>query len=367
MRRFITVLPFLAVFSAFLYVANLVVYEALAVMFGITSAGALVALGVGLGVLSASLIGSTILGSYFYNFFTRWYYRAAAMWIGFFVYLFFASVIYGLVVMATGQLVAWVGLVLLGAAVLLSLYGFFNARRIVVKEVKVALPNLPSAWRGRRAVFISDLHLGQLHGPKFAQRVVAAVNALPHDIIFIGGDLYDGTGAPDLSELAAPLKQFKAALGTYFITGNHEEFGDSGKFIEAVRSAGIKNLIDEMTEVDGLQVIGVDYHNASKRDEFKKILTSLGIDKDRASILLKHEPKDLDVARDAGVSLQLSGHTHLGQMWPFGLLAQLIYKGFAYGLKPLGSLQVYTSSGVGTWGPPMRVGTQSEVVIFTFV
>jgi predicted MPP superfamily phosphohydrolase len=366
MKRFLSIAPFLLIFSALLFVCNWVVYAALAAMLGVSSAFWLLVLGVLLGVLSASLIASTILGSYFYNFFTRWYYRISAMWVGFFAYLFFASVIYGLVVLATGSRVPQIGMALVALAAAISAYGFVHARRILVTEVSVVLPNLPAAWAARRAVFISDIHLGQLHGPAFARRVVRAVNSVPHDIIFIGGDLYDGTGAPDIDELTAPLRGFKAALGTYFITGNHEEYGDSGRFLTAVRGAGITTLVDESVVVEGVQIIGVDYRHASTREGFATILAGLGIQKERPSILLKHEPKDLDIARDAGVSLQLSGHTHLGQMWPFGLLAQRMYKGFAYGLRPLGSLLIYTSSGVGTWGPPMRVGTRSEVVVITF-
>ena len=352
--------------SVFLYAANLVVYEALAVMFDINSTAVLIALGTVLGLFSASFVASTILGSYFYNWFTRWYYRISAMWMGFSVYLFFTSVLYGLVVMVSGQLVPHIGMALVVVAIGASVYGFMHAWRIVVKEVSVTLLNLPAAWQGRRAVWISDLHLGQLHGPRFAARVVQTVNALPHDIIFIGGDLYDGTGAPDIIELAAPLRNFKAPLGTYFVTGNHEEFGDSGKFLEAIRGTGIKTLIDEVVVVDGLQLIGVDYLNATDRSRFELTLKDLKLDRNKASVLLKHEPRDLDIACDAEVSLQISGHTHEGQMWPIGLLVQLVYKGFAYGLRRMDSLQVYTSSGTGTWGPPMRVGTDSEIVVFVF-
>lgn len=119
-------------------------------------------------------------------------------------------------------------------------------------------------------------------------------------------------------------------------------------------------------EIDGLQIIGVDYYNASDRKQFSEILSKLAIDSARPAILLKHEPKDIDVARDAGISLQISGHTHRGQLWPFEYMATLVYKGFSYGLKSLGTMQVYVSSGVGTWGPPMRVGTDGEIVVFKF-
>jgi predicted MPP superfamily phosphohydrolase len=163
----------------------------------------------------------------------------------------------------------------------------------------------------------------------------------------------------------APFKNMKAPQGVFFITGNHEEFGDSTAFINAVKSVGIRTLVDEKTEVDGVEIIGVDYHNASDKKQFAHILSKLAIDKAKPSILLKHEPKDIDVARDAGISLQISGHTHRGQLWPFEYMAKLVYKGFSYGLKSLGTTQVYVSSGVGTWGPPMRVGTDGEIVVFT--
>ncbi len=260
----------------------------------------------------------------------------------------------------------YVGKTLFIYALLVSTYGFFHARSIKVKHVEVALPNLPEVWHGRRALWISDLHLGQLHSPPFAKRIVKKVNAMPHHIIFIGGDLFDGTGAPDIDELVAPFKSLSAPLGSYFITGNHEEFGDSSKFIRAVKSCGIKVVQDELVAIDGLQIIGVDYRNASSREGFEAILSGLAIDTSTPSILLKHEPKDLVVAQRAGISLQISGHTHLGQQWPHGYMAQVIYKGYAYGLKNFKSMQVYPSSGVGTWGPPMRVGTDSEIVVFTF-
>lgn len=366
MSRF-RILLFIGVLSLFLYIANLVVYEALAAIFSVTVSWQLIALGVLLGIFSGSFIAATLLGTRYYNAFTRIYYLLSAVWIGFFVYLFFASVLYGLFVMLLGvSSPHGIGEAFIVGALLISAYGVLHARNIRVTEIEVFLPHLPAKWRGRKAIWISDLHLGQLHGPSFARKVVEKVNALPHDIIFIGGDLYDGTGAPDIAELTAPLKAFSAPLGTYFITGNHEEFGDSNRFVAAVKSQGIRVLQDAMVEVNGLQLIGVDYHNASDSGRFKNILSKLAIDPKKPSILLKHEPKDLDVAEAAGVSLQISGHTHRAQLWPLGYLAQLIYKGFAYGLKSFQGMQVYTSSGTGTWGPPLRVGTSSEIVLFTF-
>lgn len=365
--RLVTVLIFMGVFSLFLYVANLVVYESLAGIFSITASAHLFFLGGFLFVSSGSFILATVLGMRFYNTFTRLYYLLSSIWIGFFTYLFLVSVLYGLALFVPVLPAAKIGEFLVFSAVIVSGYGVMHAMKIRIAKIEVSLPNVPEKWKGRKAVWISDVHLGQLYSPAYAEKIVRKVNALPHDIIFIGGDLYDGTGASDIKELVLPLGRFTGKLGTYFITGNHEEIGESDAFVSAVRSAGIRPLIDEMIEIEGLQLIGIDYRNSVKKESFRKILSGLSVKPDKPSILLKHEPKDIDVARDAGISLQLSGHTHQAQMWPLGYIADFIYKGFAYGLNRSGDTQVYTSSGVGTWGPPMRVGTDCEIVHITFV
>lgn len=367
MRSKTSIFIFISIASIFLYVANLVVYEAVAGIFNINVSAGLIALGVSLGILSGSFIGSIILGMKRYNAFTRIYSIATSVWVGFFVYLFFASVLYGLLIIFPIGGAHIIGGILFACALLAGIYGISHARNILVKEIKLPLAKISPSWIGKKAVWISDLHLGQVRGPVFARAVVEKIKSIPHDIVFIGGDLFDGTTAPDLDALIAPLKELSAPQGVYFITGNHEEFGSSQKFISAVERAGIKVLQDKMIEIDGLQIISVDYETASDKSRFKAILSAMNIDASKASILLKHEPKDLDVAWNAGISLQISGHTHRAQMWPLGYIAQLVYKGYSYGLKKLGDMHVYTSSGVGTWGPPMRVGTDAEVVAFEFM
>jgi predicted MPP superfamily phosphohydrolase len=364
MRRTFGFVLFLAIFVAIIGLANWVV---LAAVMTVTDASAAVAwmLGLAQAVLSASFIAATMLGSRYYNWFTRWYYRVSATWLGMLFYLFWAAVTYGLIVAIVGLPEQWVGAALLMWAVGAGMYGFIHARAIVVKEVRVTLPNLPEVWRGRRVIWTSDVHLGQLHGPRFARRVVKLINSVPHDMVCIGGDLYDGTGAPDIEELAQPWGTCKAPLGVYFITGNHEEYGDRERFTTAIRAAGIRTLVDDAVTIDGLQFVGVDYQNNADKERFAATLAKL-VDHTVPTILLKHEPKDLDIARDAEVQLQVSGHTHRAQLWPLEYVARLAYKGFAYGLKNLDSLQVYVSSGTGTWGPPMRVGTTGEIVVFVF-
>jgi predicted MPP superfamily phosphohydrolase len=359
---------FLSIVIAVLFTANLVVYEGLALAFGLTSTTQLLVLGAVLGVLSAGFIGMMILGSYYYNTFTRITYTLLAVWMGAFGNLFFASVALGLLALIfPGALLYQGSIGLYGAALLVSAYGIWHAQQIKAARYTVALQNLPEAWKNKKALWISDLHLGQVHGPKFAAKVARAVNAEGADIIFVGGDLYDGTGAPDPYDLVKPMEAVTAPWGVFYITGNHEEFGDNSGFIHSASAVGMRVLMDEFVNIHGLTIIGVDYAHANDAGRFKEILRDLEIEPGKPSILLKHEPNNLHVAEEAGVSLQISGHTHYGQQWPFGLLAQLSYKGYAYGLKPFKHMQMLTSSGIGTWGPPLRIGSNAEMAVITFV
>ena len=344
----------------------------LAVAFSITATGELIVLGILLGALPLSYIGMMILGSYYYNAFTRVTYTLLATYMGTFANLFFASVLFGIVVAATSLLhmsipLQTIGLGVFGVAGLVSIYGVWHAKQIKVAHYNVQLPNLPEVWKGKKAVFISDLHLGQIHGPAFAAKVAAAVHLQKADIIFVGGDMYDGTGAPDPYDLAKPLEAMQAPWGVFYITGNHEEFGDNSGFIHSASAVGMRVLMDELVNIHGLNIIGVDYAHANDPARFKEILRDLEIEPRKPSILLKHEPNNLPIAEAAGVSLMISGHTHYGQQWPFGYLAQLSYKGYAYGLKQHGTMQQLTSSGVGSWGPPVRVGSDAEMAVITFI
>jgi len=125
-------------------------------------------------------------------------------------------------------------------------------------------------------------------------------------------------------------------------------------------------LDNEKVELDGLQIIGVDYRDSRNQEQFRTILQKMDIDRQKPSILLKHTPFDLEIARDQGITVQLSGHTHQGQVFLFRFITSWVYKGYDYGLKRLGDLLVYTSSGAGTWGPPMRLDTKPEIVVIRF-
>jgi uncharacterized protein len=323
-----------------------------------------------LGLLSVSFIAASLLAFRYTNAALRAFYRAAAIWVGLLRFLFAAAVsswiIFGVARMA-GLDVDFHRIVelLFGAAVVAGLYGVFNASWTRITRTTVRLANLPEAWRGRKAALISDLHLGHVRNGSFLRRMVAKILREEPDAIFIAGDLYDGT-AIDAGRAAEPLNKLVAPQGVYFVAGNHEQFGDDSKYLNAIAAAGVRVLSNEKVEVDGLQIIGVPYRNAARDGHFASALSDIHLDRDRASILLTHAPDHPEIAEAAGVSLQLSGHTHLGQFIPWSWMARRIYRQFVYGLSRIGKMQVFTSSGAGTWGPPLRLGSNPEIVVLEF-
>jgi predicted MPP superfamily phosphohydrolase len=325
---------------------------------------------IALGLLSVSFVAASLLAFRYTNVALRAFYRVAAVWIGLLTFLVLAT-IFSWIIFGVSQLaglhvnfhrvVEW----LFGAAMVAGLSGVINASLTRITRATVKLPNLPAAWRGRTAALISDLHLGHVRNGSFLTRMVAKILREEPDAIFIAGDLYDGT-AIDAGRAAQPLSQLKAPQGVYFVAGNHEQFGDDSKYLRAIEAAGVRVLTKEKVEADGLQIIGVSYRNATQHGHLASALDGVHLDRNRASILLTHAPDYPEVAEAAGVSLQLSGHTHLGQFLPWSWIARRIYRQFVYGLSRIGKMQVFTSSGAGTWGPPLRLGSNPEIVMLEF-
>ncbi|HXN18910.1 MAG TPA: metallophosphoesterase [Candidatus Binatus sp.] len=323
-----------------------------------------------LSLLSVSFVTASLLAYRYTNPPLRAFYRAAAVWAGMLTFLFFAAVL-SWILFGVAQL-AGVAVnfhrvveVLFGIAAVTGFYGVFNASWTRVTRTTVQLANLPAAWRGRKAALISDVHLGHVRNGSFLRRMVAKILKEEPDAIFITGDLYDGT-AIDAHSAAQPLSNLVAPQGVYFVAGNHEQFGDDSKYMRAISAAGVHILRNEKVEVDGLQIVGVPYRHATHDGHLASVLRDVRLDRDRASILLTHAPDHPDVAEAAGFSLQLSGHTHLGQFIPWSWMARRIYREFVYGLSRIGKMQVFTSSGAGTWGPPLRLGSNPEIVVLEF-
>jgi hypothetical protein len=328
-------------------------------------------LGVVLFVLGISFVVAALLGFRFSNLLVELVYKTAAVWLGFLNYIFWAAcacwvcrLVLALTHTDTALNRELVAAVFFGLAILTGLYGMLNARGIRERRLSVTLPNLPASWRGRSALVISDMHLGNINGSAFARRIAKIAERLDPRIIFIAGDLFDGSKA-DPARLAGPLFELKPEFGTYFSGGNHEDFGDADAYESTLTRGGIRVLHNECVMTDGLRIAGVSYADSTRPMQLRSFLEGLRLDGGPASILLNHVPSRLPIVEVAGVSMQISGHTHGGQMFPFTWFTRRAFGKYTYGLHPFGKLQVLTSSGVGTWGPPMRVGTAPEVVLIT--
>ena len=330
------------------------------------------ALAVVLFVLSISFTISAILTFRFANGLVAFLYKISAAWIGILNFLTWAACLswiamLGLRVAGMDTISAKqdLGLAIFGAAIAVSIYGFVNARVIRQRRVTVTLENLPEVWRGRTALLISDIHLGNVNGAGFARRVARLARLLNPAVVFLAGDVYDGARV-DPEWLAEPLAAVQPPLGVYFCGGNHEDIGDAGAYEAALRGAGVEVLHDARVDLEGLQIVGASYATSAHQLRLRSLLERLRLHDGGPSILLNHVPHGLPIAEQAGVDLQLSGHTHGGQIFPFTWFTRRLFRQFTYGLQRMGRMQVLTSSGVGTWGPPMRVGTAPEVVLITF-
>jgi uncharacterized protein len=364
------IIRFVATVQTILFLAHWFVYQTWEFFRPRASLSGSAKLRVTLLLLSISYMAATLLAHRYSNWLVHLFYTIAATWLGIFNFLFLGAWLCWLIYFG-GRLFGlhWQRSIIVdsifGLAMLASVYGVVNARWVRVKKIRVKLPGLPAAWCGRVAALVSDVHLGPVNGSGFMRRIVAMLGRLRPYAIFIAGDLYDGTKV-DRNVLASPWKELSAQVPTYFVTGNHEEFSDPAGYLDAVNRAGIRVLNNEKVMLDGLQIIGVHDSNSANADRFRSILKRADLDRNRASILLSHVPRHLSIAEDSGVSLQLSGHTHGGQIFPFTWFTIRVFGDYTYGLKRFGELMVYTSSGVGTWGPPMRVGTSPEIVLIEF-
>ncbi|MFU1906559.1 metallophosphoesterase [Bordetella avium] len=249
-----------------------------------------------------------------------------------------------------------------------SVLGFFNARRLAhVKAVRVPIAGLPAELEGLRIAQISDIHVGPTIKAPYVQAIVDAVNALNPDIIAITGDIVDGN-VTQLGPHTRPLGELRAPGGVYLVTGNHEYYSGADQWIGELRRLGLKVLLNEhaVVTIKGQEVVvaGVTDYTAgdfdpAQRSDPQQALNGAPADA-AVKLLLAHQPRSALAAAPLGYTLQLSGHTHGGQFFPWGFFVRL-QQPFTSGLHKQGKLWVYTSRGTGYWGPPMRLAAPSEI------
>lgn len=380
----------LAVILALTIGAHLLFYKAIIRLFVISSPGLKISLFVILFLLSLSFMASFFLLQWQENSLTIGYYIFSASWTALFLNLLLAALLSWIIIAAvwfagTYPNTRFIAVACLVLAVLFTGYGVWNAFHPRVKNLEIEFANLPYRWKDKTIVQLSDVHLGHFYGRQYLKKLVRRVNSLNPELIFITGDLFDGM-AKNISHFAGDLNQFKANKGVYFITGNHETYIGVSRALNVLNQTHIKILKNEAIDIDGLQVIGIGYPGIKGISDIRR-LDKIKIDSaaNNPRILLFHTPTNISpkggdgldrhfstywvpdttysTAKNLGIDLQLSGHTHAGQIFPFGYLTKLIYKDFDYGLRQLDNFAIYTTSGVGTWGPPMRTGNSPEIVV----
>lgn len=246
-------------------------------------------------------------------------------------------------------------------------FGIYSVMRpIAIKPVRVALAGLPGPFAGFVIAQITDVHVGPTIGRAFLEDLVARTNAMQPDLIAITGDLVDGT-VEQLGPLLEPLSRLRARHGVYFVTGNHEYFSGAAAWVEHLGTLGVRVLRNERVSIErdgaALDLAGIDDPTGGNflPDHGPDLARAVaGRDPTRLLLLLAHQPRQVDDAADHGVALQLSGHTHGGQIFPFNLLVPL-QQPYVAGLHRHRNTAIYVSRGTGYWGPPMRVGAPAEL------
>ena len=260
------------------------------------------------------------------------------------------------------------------AALLVTVLGFWNARRTArVVRVDVPVAALPAALDGFTVAQITDIHVGPTIKQHYLQAIVRKVNALEADMVAITGDLVDGK-VHELTDHVAPLAQLRSRHGSFFVTGNHEYYSGAHAWMAELRRLGVRVLMNEHVVLQQNQAAVVlagvaDFHadrfDPSHRSDPHAAIAGAPLDAG-VRLLLAHQPRSAFEAAKAGFDLQLSGHTHGGQFWPWNLFVPL-QQPFTAGLRRLQDLWVYTSRGTGYWGPPKRFGAPSEITLLRLV
>jgi predicted MPP superfamily phosphohydrolase len=236
-----------------------------------------------------------------------------------------------------------------------------------VTTVEIPLAKLPPALDGFTIAQLSDIHIGMTIGRGFVEEVVAVTNAIGADVIVLTGDIVDGP-VGYVADRAEPLRELRAPHGVFAVTGNHEYYSNADAWLPVLARLGLRFLRNErvpMTRAGAtFDLVGIDDWTASGHPGHGADLAGAldGRDPARATVLLAHQPRQVHDAVDHGIDLQLSGHTHGGQIWPWHYAARIQQGGFLAGLEKVGDTWLWTSRGVGYWGPPVRLGAQAQIV-----
>lgn len=292
----------------------------------------------------------------FPNIFSRIVYTVSALWLGILLFTLCSLLIYEAI--RPFFTIPYAGTIIVIVVSVLSIISVIIAAGIVVKEVEVPVKNLK---KNVTIVQLSDLHLGTIRNSGFLKSIIDKTNQLDPDIVMITGDMVDASARLHAS-MFGNFNRLRAPI--YFVAGNHEGYEEADKVNELFHDTKIRILRNEAVDFDGIQIIGIEFSEG--KDHLGKELAKLKIDKAKPAVLMYHAPQGIEDAKRAGIDLQLAGHTHSGQIFPFNFFVRIIFK-HINGLYDLGGMYLYVSPGTGTWGPYMRFGSRNEITFLKLI
>ena len=301
-------------------------------------------------VCSVSLIASSILRSHFDNIISRVFYITATNWLGILWLLFSTLIVYEIVRLFVKINPFTAGVLIVTIVTIATIYAMINAQLVRVKELTIP------GNTDLNIVQLSDIHLGST-SEGFLRRVIEKTNALEPDVVVITGDIADNYNER-AQRILAKLKDLKADV--FFVTGNHEMYAGSEKAVKTLVQLNVKVLRNQLVDYNQIQIIGID--ESTNLQKLGQILGQLNIDESKFCVLLSHRPIEPKILSDMKIDLALAGHAHGGQIFPFNYIVRF-YQKYLSGLYRCDNSYLYITTGTGTWGPRMRLGSRSEIVL----
>lgn len=308
---------------------------------------------IGVILISLSFIITSTVERMIPNFVSRFFHIVSASYLGVLFIGFFVLILFEVLrFIIKLQNETW-GAIIIAAIVLLSSFALINALFVRTNTIDVSLGVKDDV----KIMQWSDVHLGTIKNGPFLKELVEKTNNIKPDVLVITGDLFDGT-APLTKGMLSPINEIEAPV--LFVIGNHETYEGLDQITKMINDTNIKMLRNEMIEIEGIQFVGVDF--SEDRKYLEKTLPSIKYDQSKPTILLYHHPAEMQYSSEQGIGLHLAGHTHKGQIFPFNLLVKTVYPKIA-GLYDINGMKLYVSQGTNTWGPPMRLGSHSEITV----
>ncbi len=311
-----------------------------------------------IGLVTISFPVSMLVEQKSSNFLSQAIYLFSTTWMGitlYFVWMIIAIFLIRLIIPIPLEVA---GTIIIGLVSIITIYSLINSYNAHEKHIKIPINKLNSSIK---LVQLSDVHIGSVRNSGFLKRVVSKIKDINPDAVLITGDLADGSSAIHENTFY-PFKELKMPI--FFTPGNHDSYPGIENVFKALKFANVHILENDMIEFKGIQIIGASY--SMRRDNLKNVLNQINLDPDQPTILMYHLPSEWEAAREKGIDLQLSGHTHHGQFYPFNLLVKLVFP-YLGGLYKKGKDHLYVSAGTGTWGPPMRLGSHNEITIINLI